>query len=56
MRKTREEILAVLLDQGLLPLFYLESKEESTEILKALYRAGVRVFEYTNLQKLILST
>jgi 2-dehydro-3-deoxyphosphogluconate aldolase/(4S)-4-hydroxy-2-oxoglutarate aldolase len=48
MRKTREEILAVLLDQGLLSLFYLESKEESTEILKALYRAGVRVFEYTN--------
>jgi 2-dehydro-3-deoxyphosphogluconate aldolase/(4S)-4-hydroxy-2-oxoglutarate aldolase len=48
MRKTREEILAALLDQGLLPLFYLESKEESTEILKALYRAGVRVFEYTN--------
>lgn len=48
MRKNREEILAALLDQGLLPLFYLDSKEESTEILKALYNAGVRVFEYTN--------
>jgi 2-dehydro-3-deoxyphosphogluconate aldolase/(4S)-4-hydroxy-2-oxoglutarate aldolase len=48
MRKSKEEILASLIEQGLLPLFYLESKEESAEILKALYKAGVRVFEYTN--------
>lgn len=48
MKKTREEILAALLEQGLLPLFYLDSKEESAEIMTALYRAGVRVFEYTN--------
>jgi len=48
MKKTKEEILEALLDQGLLPLFYLDSAEESAEILKALYRAGVRVFEYTN--------
>ena len=48
MKKTREEILAALLEQGLLPLFYLDSKEESAEILTALYRAGVRVIEYTN--------
>ena len=48
MKKTKEEILAALLEQGLLPLFYLDSKEESVEILSALYRAGVRVFEYTN--------
>lgn len=48
MRRTSAEILAALLDQGLLPLFYLDSRDESAEILKALYRAGVRVFEYTN--------
>ena len=48
MKKTKEEILDALLEQGLLPLFYLDSKEESAEILGALYRAGVRVFEYTN--------
>jgi len=48
MKKTKEEILAALLEQGLLPLFYLDSKEESAEIIDALYRAGVRVFEYTN--------
>lgn len=48
MRKSREDILADLLEQGLLPLFYLDSKEESAEILQALYRAGIRVFEYTN--------
>ena len=48
MKKTKEEILAALLDQGLLPLFYLDSAEESAEILKALYRARVRVVEYTN--------
>lgn len=48
MKKSKEEILAALLEQGLLPLFYLDSKEESAAILTALYRAGVRVFEYTN--------
>ena len=48
MKKNREEILSALLEQGLLPLFYLDSKAESAEILQALYRAGVRVFEYTN--------
>lgn len=48
MKKTKEELLAALLEQGLLPLFYLDSKEESAEIISALYRAGVRVFEYTN--------
>ncbi|GGC56190.1 bifunctional 4-hydroxy-2-oxoglutarate aldolase/2-dehydro-3-deoxy-phosphogluconate aldolase [Pedobacter quisquiliarum] len=48
MKKTKEEILATLLNQGLLPLFYLDSAAESAEILKALYRAGVKVFEYTN--------
>ncbi len=48
MKNSKEDILAALLEQGLLPLFYLDSKEESAEILSALYRAGVRVFEYTN--------
>ncbi len=48
MKGTKEEILTALLEQGLLPLFYLDSKDESAEILKALYRAGIRVFEYTN--------
>lgn len=48
MKKTNQEVLDKLLDQGLLPLFYLDSMEESAEILKALYRAGIRVMEYTN--------
>ena len=30
MKKTKEEILAALLEQGLLPLFYLDSKEEKS--------------------------
>lgn len=48
MTHFRNEILATLQSQGLLPLFYLDSKEESAAILHALYKAGVRIVEYTN--------
>jgi 2-dehydro-3-deoxyphosphogluconate aldolase / (4S)-4-hydroxy-2-oxoglutarate aldolase len=41
-------ITKAIIEQGLLPLYYVESDQISIEILKALYRAGVRVVEYTN--------
>lgn len=34
--------------QGLLPLYYHASEEVSLEVLKAVYRAGVKAIEYTN--------
>lgn len=40
--------LNLILEQGTLPLFFYKDAEVSLEITKTLYKAGVRVFEYTN--------
>lgn len=48
MISNKHKILDAILEQGMLPLFYLDSEEGSVEILRTLYRAGIRVFEYTN--------
>lgn len=48
MNKNKETAIAAIKQQGLLPLFYYEDAEVSLEIVRALYRGGVRVFEYTN--------
>ncbi|GAB3822013.1 bifunctional 4-hydroxy-2-oxoglutarate aldolase/2-dehydro-3-deoxy-phosphogluconate aldolase [Pontibacter rugosus] len=45
---TKETALQAILDQGLLPLFFYEDAEVSLEIIKTLYKAGVRTLEYTN--------
>ncbi len=37
-----------ILDQGLLPLFFYEDPQVSLEIVKTLYKAGIRTLEYTN--------
>jgi len=42
------EILQKIQDQKIVPLFYNESFEVSKNIIKALYKAGIRVIEYTN--------
>lgn len=44
----KEQALAQLLNQRLLPLFYHESSDTSKAILQALYEAGIRTVEYTN--------
>jgi 2-dehydro-3-deoxyphosphogluconate aldolase / (4S)-4-hydroxy-2-oxoglutarate aldolase len=44
----QKEILKVLGEQGLLPLYFNADKEKSGNILRALYQAGVRTVEYTN--------
>jgi 2-dehydro-3-deoxyphosphogluconate aldolase/(4S)-4-hydroxy-2-oxoglutarate aldolase len=48
MIKNKEAAIKAITDQGLLPLFYYEDAQVSLEIVRTLYRAGVRVFEYTN--------
>lgn len=40
--------LNLILEQGTLPLFFYKDAEVSLEITRTLYKAGVRVFEYTN--------
>ena len=41
-------IISIIKNQGLLPLYFHADKAISLEILRALYRAGIRVVEYTN--------
>ncbi len=44
----KKTILQSILDQGMLPLFYWDSPTVSLEIIRTLYRAGIRALEYTN--------
>jgi len=41
-------IITIIKEQGLLPLYFHPDKKISADILRALYRAGIRVVEYTN--------
>lgn len=44
----KEEILKLVPEQGVLPLFFYKDADVSVEVLKALYAAGIRSVEYTN--------
>lgn len=49
--KNKQAVLDSILKQGMLPLFFFEDTEVSLEVLRTLYKAGVRVMEYTNRAK-----
>lgn len=44
----KQQVLDSIIVQGMLPLFFYEDATVSVEIVRTLYKAGVRVFEYTN--------
>ena len=44
----KTELLKLVAEQGFLPLYFFKDTEVSLEVLRALYRAGVRTVEYTN--------
>lgn len=44
----KEIVLEKIIEQGILPLFFHHDQATSIEILRTLYRAGIRVFEFTN--------
>ena len=44
----KDTVLDAILTQGSLPLFFYEDAGVSLEITRTLYKAGIRVFEYTN--------
>ncbi len=48
MSSKKEHSLNQILTQGTLPLFFYKDAEVSLEITRTIYKAGVRVFEYTN--------
>ena len=44
----KQAIVNSIIRQRLLPLFFYADKEVSIAVTKTLYRAGIRVLEYTN--------
>jgi len=46
--KIKKEVLNNILKQGMLPLFFYDDAEVSLQVTRTLYKAGVRVIEYTN--------
>jgi 2-dehydro-3-deoxyphosphogluconate aldolase/(4S)-4-hydroxy-2-oxoglutarate aldolase len=44
----KEEVLKVIPEQGILPLYFNKDAQVSVDLLKALYSAGIRAVEYTN--------
>jgi 2-dehydro-3-deoxyphosphogluconate aldolase/(4S)-4-hydroxy-2-oxoglutarate aldolase len=44
----KEEILKLIPEQGVLPLYFYKDTDVSIEVLKALYSAGIKAVEYTN--------
>ena len=44
----KSEVLKLVPEQGVLPLFFNKDAEVSIAVLRALYEAGIRRVEYTN--------
>jgi 2-dehydro-3-deoxyphosphogluconate aldolase/(4S)-4-hydroxy-2-oxoglutarate aldolase len=49
--KNKQAVLDSIIKQGMLPLFFYQDTEVSLQIVRTLYKAGVRVMEYTNRAK-----
>ena len=45
---TKNELLKLIPEQGVLPLYFYKDTEVSIQVLKSLYSAGIRAVEYTN--------
>ncbi len=43
-----QKITAAIIQQGMLPLYFNPDKTISVEVLKAIYRAGIKAVEYTS--------
>lgn len=43
-----QQIIDAITQQGMLPLYFNSNEEVSVEILRSLYKAGVRTMEFTN--------
>jgi len=47
-RLSRSQVVAAILDVGLLPVFYHGEAEVAMEVVEACYRGGVKAVEFTN--------
>ena len=50
-----QQIIDAITKQGMLPLYFNADEQVSIEILRALYRAGVKIMEFTNRGEAALS-
>lgn len=44
----QEQVVAAITGQGMLPLYFNADETVSLEVLRAIYRAGIKAVEYTN--------
>ncbi len=54
MSKT-QQITDAIVEQGILPLYFNPSEEISVDVLRAIYKAGIKAVEYTNRGEAALS-
>src|SRR5688572_26676294 len=52
---TQQEVISVITGQGILPLYFNPDETVSIEVLRAIYRAGIKAVEYTNRGEAALS-
>lgn len=45
---TKQSVIDAILKQGILPLYFNSDETVSVEILRAIYKAGIKAVEYTN--------
>ena len=48
MMTTKEQATQAITDQGILPLYFNADETVSIEVLRAIYKAGIKAVEYTN--------
>lgn len=48
MTFSKEEIIEVMKETGIVPLFTHDNAEDAQQVVEAAYRGGVRTFEFTN--------
>src|SRR5215510_1973650 len=45
---TRQQATDLIIQQGILPLYFNADETVSIEVLRAIYKAGIKAVEYTN--------
>jgi 2-dehydro-3-deoxyphosphogluconate aldolase/(4S)-4-hydroxy-2-oxoglutarate aldolase len=48
MMTTKEQATQAITDQGILPLYFNANETVSIEVLRSIYKAGIKAVEYTN--------
>ena len=44
----KQQVVNTIIEQGILPLYFNADEQVSVDILKAIYKAGIKAVEYTN--------